>query len=76
MDALGELGMTLRVAGKVRAADRWVAPGELRKRLMEAFQANGIEIPVRGRVVLAREPGATGQGTGPDPADGGSAGEV
>lgn len=76
VDALGELGMTLRIAGKVRAADRWVAPGELRKRLIAAFQANGIEIPVRGRVVLAREPGAAEPGAGPDPADGGSAGEV
>ncbi len=48
VDALGELGMTLRVAGRVRAADRFVAPGELRKRLLAAFQSNGIEIPVRG----------------------------
>jgi small conductance mechanosensitive channel len=76
VDALGELGMTLRVAGKVRAADRWVAPGELRKRLMAAFQANGIEIPVRGRVVLAREPEATGPAADADAADGGTAGEV
>ncbi len=76
VDALGELGMTLRVAGKVRAADRWVAPGELRKRLIDAFQANGIEIPVRGRVVLAREPGAPDSGTGTEGPESGSAGEV
>ncbi len=76
VDALGELGMTLRVAGKVRAADRWIAPGELRKRLIDAFQANGIEIPVRGRVVLAREPGAPEAGTPADGSESGSAGEV
>lgn len=76
VDALGELGMTLRVAGKVRAADRWVAPGELRKRLIDAFQAGGIEIPVRGRVVLAREPGASDVGTAAGGSEGGSAGEV
>jgi small-conductance mechanosensitive channel len=58
VDALGELGMTLRVAGKVRASDRFVAPGELRKRLLDAFQANGIEIPVRGYVVP--QPGVSG----------------
>jgi small conductance mechanosensitive channel len=58
VDALGELGMTLRVAGRVRASDRFVAPGELRKRLLSAFQANGIEIAVRGRMVLAQDPGA------------------
>jgi small conductance mechanosensitive channel len=45
VDALGELGMTLRVTGKVRASDRFTAPGELRKRLLAAFQANGIDIP-------------------------------
>jgi small conductance mechanosensitive channel len=58
VDALGELGMTLRVAGRVRASDRFVAPGELRKRLLAAFQANGIEIAVRGRMVLTQDPGS------------------
>ena len=48
--ALSDLGVTVRVTGKVRAADRWAAPSELRQRLLAAFQANGIEIPVRGRV--------------------------
>ena len=51
VDALGELGMTIRVTGKVRASDRFVAPGELRKRLLAAFHANGIEIPVRSQVL-------------------------
>jgi small conductance mechanosensitive channel len=58
VDALGELGMTLRVAGRVRASDRFVAPGELRKRLLAAFQANNIEIAVRGRMVLTQDPAA------------------
>ena len=48
VDALGDLGMTIRITGKVRASDRFIAPGELRKRLLAAFQSNGIEIPVRG----------------------------
>jgi small conductance mechanosensitive channel len=64
VDALGELGMTLRVAGRVRASDRFVAPGELRKRLLAAFQANGIEIAVRGRMVLARDPGMAAAAAG------------
>jgi small-conductance mechanosensitive channel len=50
LTGLGDLGATLRVSGKVRAADRWSAPSELRARLLAAFQASGIEIPVRGRV--------------------------
>jgi small-conductance mechanosensitive channel len=47
VNAAGDLGMTLRVAGRVRASERFVAPGELRKRLLTEFRANGIEIPVR-----------------------------
>jgi len=60
---LGDLGATLRVSGKVRAADRWAAPSDLRKRLLAAFQANAIELPVRGRVVEDRGPGASGPPT-------------
>ena len=73
VDALGELGMTLRIVGKVRASDRFVAPGELRKRLLAGFQANGIEIAVRGRMVLAREPAAAAAAGPEDAATDGSA---
>jgi small-conductance mechanosensitive channel len=65
VDALSDLGATLRITGKVRAADRWAAPGELRKRILAAFQVNGIEIPARGRVMFTRETASPGQG--PDP---------
>ena len=54
---LSELGPTIRVAGKVRAADRWAAPSELRKRLLAAFQANGIVLPAGGRVGAEPDPG-------------------
>lgn len=47
---LSELGPTIRVTGKVRAADRWAAPSELRTRLLAAFQAAGIVLPAAGRV--------------------------
>ena len=46
---LSEMGPTIRIAGKVRAADRWAAPSELRKRLLEAFQAKGIALEPDGR---------------------------
>jgi small conductance mechanosensitive channel len=62
VSALGDLGVTLRVAGKVRAADRWAAPSELRRRLLAAFQANGIPIPARGVVVERGSAGAAGRG--------------
>src|SRR4029078_2366970 len=70
VDALGELGMTLRVTGKVRVSDRFTAPGGLRKRVLAAFQANVIDIPVRSQVVMAQTPTApapetpTGDGSG------------
>ena len=55
--ALAEYGVTLKILGTVRAPDQWAAAGELRKRLLDAFRAHGIEIPRPQRVVLAREPG-------------------
>ena len=73
--ALGDLGVTLRVAGKVRAADRWAAPSELRRRLIEAFVERGIDIPARGQV--ADRPPGPGSAGAPVPAgspDGGNPG--
>ncbi len=54
--ALAEYGVTLKILGSVRAADQWAAGGDFRKRLLAAFEANGIEIPRPQRVVLARDP--------------------
>lgn len=56
IEAFAEYGITLKVLGNVRAADRWAAAGELRKRLLDAFAANGIELPRPARVVLGGEP--------------------
>jgi small conductance mechanosensitive channel len=56
VEALGEYGVTLKVLGNVRASDRWAASGELRKRLLDAFRSNGIELPRPARVVLAGDP--------------------
>ena len=56
--ALGEYGVTLKILGTVRAPDQWAAAGELRKRLLAAFKAHGIEIPRPQRVILSRDPGA------------------
>jgi small-conductance mechanosensitive channel len=57
VESLGEYGVILKILGTVRAEDRWNAAGELRKRLLAAFHANGIEIPRPRRVVLSREAG-------------------
>ena len=45
VEALGEYGITLKVLGMVRATEQPAASGELRRRLLVAFAANGIEIP-------------------------------
>jgi small-conductance mechanosensitive channel len=45
VSALGELGITLKVLGTVRASEQWAVGGELRKRLLAAFEEHGIGIP-------------------------------
>ncbi len=64
---LGELGVTLKIGGRVRANDRWTAPGEFRRRLLVAFQSQGIEIARRGAIVVGKDAG--GQRLAVDPAD-------
>ena len=41
---LAEAGVTMKVLGTVRAADQWVAASDYRRRLLEAFRTNGIDI--------------------------------
>ena len=64
VEALGESGVTLRISGTVRAADQWDAAGELRKRLLAAFRANGIEMPGLPKAAMATV--AVGVGPGED----------
>ena len=56
VEAFGEFGVTLKILGSVRATEQWAARGEFRKRLLAAFEANGIEIPRPQRVVLSQDP--------------------
>ena len=67
--ALAEYGVTLKILGTVRAPDQWAAAGELRKRLLSAFKANGIEIPRPQRVILSRDPQTQEAGAFPPPDD-------
>ncbi|MGH2468404.1 MAG: mechanosensitive ion channel family protein [Candidatus Limnocylindrales bacterium] len=43
VDGLGS-GLVLKVSGSVRAADRWAAEGDLRRRLAVALEAAGIRL--------------------------------
>jgi len=54
VDALADSSVTLKVLGEVRAAEQWAVGGELRKRILAAFNRGGIEIPFPHRVVVNR----------------------
>lgn len=41
--AFTDLGVTLRMSGRVKASDRWAVPAELRRRLGPALREAGIE---------------------------------
>src|ERR1017187_4598404 len=45
VDQLGERGITLKILGRVRAGEMVAVSGELRKRILAAMAANGIQIP-------------------------------
>lgn len=81
VNAFGDSAVTLKVLGQVRPAEQWAVAGELRKRILAAFAAAGIEIPFPHRVMVtrraasaspaAREPEATEPPKAPDPDGGG-----
>ena len=62
VDALADSSVTLKVLGEVRAAEQWAVGGELRKRILAAFNRGGIEIPFPHRVVVNRSGAATAAG--------------
>lgn len=64
INALTDSGVTLKVLGQVRAAEQWAVAGELRKRILAAFGAAGIEVPYPRRVMVT---GTGGRGTDGDP---------
>lgn len=55
VNALGESGIDMKVLGTVRPMKQWEVAGELRKRIKQAFDREGIEIPFPHRVVIVRE---------------------
>jgi small-conductance mechanosensitive channel len=54
VSAFGDYGITLAILGKVRASEQWAVGGELRKRLLAAFNSNGIQMPQQQRVILTQ----------------------
>lgn len=51
IDDLGDSAIVVKVLGEVRPGTQWALTGELRKRLLEKFREEGIEIPFPQMVV-------------------------
>jgi small conductance mechanosensitive channel len=64
VEMFGESGVTIKMLGTVRAPERWAAAGEFRKRVLDAFAENGIEIPFPHRVIVNRTEGPAQPETG------------
>lgn len=54
VNALGDSSVTLKVLGQVHPAEQWAVAGELRKRILAAFAAEGIEVPYPRQVMVTR----------------------
>lgn len=54
VDALGESSVDIKIVGDVRIGEQWKLMGELRRRLKNRFDAEGIEIPYPHRTVFHR----------------------
>lgn len=55
VDSLGESGITLKILATTRPLAQWDVAGELRRRIKNTFDAEGIEIPFPHRVIIARD---------------------
>lgn len=51
VDNLGDSSVDIRVMGRTTPSDQWAVKGELRKRLKQAFDKEGIEIPYPHTVI-------------------------
>jgi small conductance mechanosensitive channel len=60
VNAIGEIGPTIRVQGRVRAGQQWQVRSELRRRIVEAFAAEGVDLFPPRQMTIAGE-GATGR---------------
>ena len=52
VDNLGDSSVDIKIVGDTRPIKQWEVTGELRKRLKQAFDEQGIEIPFPHRVIV------------------------
>jgi small conductance mechanosensitive channel len=64
VNALGDSSVSLKVLGEVRPAEQWAVAGELRKRILAAFAAEGIQVPYPRQVMVSAGPAAGGPARG------------
>jgi small-conductance mechanosensitive channel len=69
VEALGATGIVIRLVVKTRPSEQWRIARELRERVKEAFDREGIEFPFAQQTVWTRPAGAPGAEE-PPPVDG------
>lgn len=58
VDSFGDSAVNIKALGEVQPGEQWAVAGEFRKRLKEAFDREGIEIPYPQRVIHQMPPKA------------------
>jgi len=56
VDALADSGVVIKILGDVRIGTQWMLMGELRRRLKNRFDEEGIEIPYPHRTMVQKMP--------------------
>jgi len=56
VDALGDRGVVIKVLGDVKPAKQWELMGELRRRMKNRFDREGIEIPYPHQTMIVKRP--------------------
>lgn len=69
VQAFGESSIVIRLMAKVEPGEQWAASREIRRRLKEAFDESGIEIPFPQRTVWVRGEQSPPAGESEGPAD-------
>lgn len=55
VDNLNSSSVDLRIVGETKPLEQWAVTGELRKRLKQAFDKDGVEIPFPRQVVIHKD---------------------
>jgi len=62
IDSFGDSSVNIKIVGETKPSKQWSVAGELRKRIKEAFDAEGIELPYPQQVVYLANSQVTKKG--------------